>query len=194
MKTPYSSLDDLQLQCLFDKGNEEAFTVLFERYWERLYCYAFRIYQDEKICEDIVQEVFIKFWKRQDESKILNLEGYLFRSIKYGLANHFRNLKFEKVHEDVLKNMGDQQSPLKQMEYQEFENHALGVIEALPPRCRKIFKLSRFEDLSNIEISQRLNISVRTVETHVSNALKFLRENLTDSRVSIWLLLLFAKC
>lgn len=194
MKSPYSSLNDSQLQNLASKGDEEAFTVLFDRYWERLYCYAFRIFEDEKVCEDIVQELFIKLWERKNAPKILNLEGYFFRAVKYGIANHLRDLKSTSVHEEVLSQIPYNDNSSRKLEYQDFEKNILELINDLPPKCREVFHLSRFEHLSNPEISKKLNISIRTVETHISNAIKILKRKFPDYKVSLIIIPLLLEC
>lgn len=192
MQTSLSSLSDLQLQEKVSAHGEKAFEILFDRYWKRLYAYAFRIYADEKICEDIVQEVFINLWEKTDLQQIKNLEGYLFRAVKYGIANHIRDLKFTTVHEDVLENMPTSPRVERQLDYHEFEQLIKQEINKLPPRCRKVFMLSRFEDLSNSEIAQKLNISIRTVEKHISDALNHLRSNLHTGQLSLIIALMFS--
>lgn len=192
MQTSLSSLSDLQLQEKVSAHGEKAFEILFDRYWKRLYAYAFRIYADEKICEDIVQEVFINLWEKTDLQQIKNLEGYLFRAVKYGIANHIRDLKFTTVHEDVLENMPTSPRVERQLDYHEFEQLIKQEINKLPPKCRKVFMLSRFEDLSNSEIAQKLNISIRTVEKHISDALNHLRSNLHTGQLSLIIALMFS--
>ncbi|MEH6407568.1 MAG: RNA polymerase sigma-70 factor [Leeuwenhoekiella sp.] len=191
MESHISTLSDYQLQKLLSKGNDHAFTAIFERYWKRLYSYAFRIYTEEKICEDIVQEVFISLWEKADITHILNLEGYLLRSVKYRIANHIRDLKFTTVHEEILQNIPSSSSSEKQLEYDEFEKLVRNEINKLPPRCERVFTLSRFENLSNSEIAQKLNISIRTVEKHISDALKHLKSNVHSHELSLIIILMF---
>lgn len=186
--------DYTNIQERLKRGEEEALRQIFDEYWERLLTYAFRIYEDEKICEDIVQEIFIKLWERREGPTILNLEGYLFKSVKYAIANRIRDLKLNKVQVDVLEKISVSQNPQQHLEYKEFEKRTLLLIEELPPKCKEIFKLSRFEHLSNAEISEKMDISVRTVETHISQALKSLRKNFPDSQVSIFISLLLLYC
>lgn len=185
MITPFSTLPDAGLLDLMKDNNSDAFEVIFERYWKRLYSYAYRIYADEEICEDIVQEVFISLWEKAADSHILNLEGYLLRAVKYKIANHLRDLKFSQAHTDVLQNIPSPSKTEKALEYQEFENKVFSEIEKLPPRSREVFMLSRFEHLSNTEIAEKLNISIRTVETHISAALKHLKSQLDIFQFSL---------
>ncbi|WP_372919174.1 RNA polymerase sigma-70 factor [Salegentibacter sp.] len=194
MKTIEHYLTDQQLLVSLKDGNETIFPVIFDRYWKRLYSYAFKLYQDDKICEDIVQEIFISLWEKASESQILNLEAYLLRSVKYRVANHIRSLKFSTIQEEILESIPYPSNSVLNLEYQEFENEVLSQVKKLPPRCREIFILSRFENYSNSEISEKLEISIRTVEKQISNALSFLRTNLDDSRFAAFITAVLLQC
>ncbi len=185
MKPTLSNLPDSHLLNLLKKGKQDAFEVIFDRYWKRLYSYAFRIYAEEKICEDIVQEVFISLWEKASDSHILNLEAYLLRAVKYKIANYIRDLKFNQTHIDALLYIPSPSTTEKPLEYQEFESKIFSEIEKLPPRSKEVFLLSRFEHLSNTEIAEKLNISIRTVETHISMALKQLKSQLDFFQFSL---------
>lgn len=168
-----SALEDKELLKLSSKNNSKAFEEIFNRYWKRLYTYAYKIYKNSEVCEDVVQEVFISLWNLNKENTILNLEGYLFKAVKYKIANHIRDLKFSTQQLDFIESIPD--SFFDNLEYEELEKDVFKKIEKLPVKCKKVFKLSREEQKSNAEIAQILNLSIRTVETHISNALKILR-------------------
>ena len=95
MKTSLLLLSDTELQKKLQRQDQLAFEVLFDRYWKRLYSFAFKIYKEEAICEDIVQEIFISLWEKSINTNIVNLEGYLLRAVKYKVANYIRDLKFD---------------------------------------------------------------------------------------------------
>ena len=191
MQPDLTIVTDDELQKFLNQGQERAFDQIYERYWKRLYSYAFRIYQEEKICEDIVQEVFISLWEKSELAPILNLEGYLFRAVKYKVANHIRDLKFSRVHSEILHDIPTPARVENQLEYDEFELLVRQEIGKLPPRCKKVFILSRFEDFTNAEIAQKLNISIRTVEKHISDALKYLKTNVDSRELSLLIILMF---
>ncbi|HEX8545941.1 MAG TPA: RNA polymerase sigma-70 factor, partial [Cytophagaceae bacterium] len=159
-------------------GNQMAFEVIFNRYWKRLYTYAFKIYKEEEICEDIVQEIFINFWKNASTSIILNLEAYLFRAVKYKISNYIRDIKFEQEHLDGLEGIAVPCKTVDDIEYKEFEKNLINKVQKLSPKCREVFILSRFENYSNSEIAKQMELSIHTVEKHISNALKELRSHL----------------
>lgn len=170
-------MTDDELQKLIYEGNEAAFSIIFKRYWKKLYAYAFKIYKDEAVCEDIVQEIFISLWKNASNTVILNLEAYLLRAVKYKIANQIRNLKFELQHIEVLETIADPSFSVNDLEYVDFERNINEQINKLTPKCREVFLLSRIEHFTNAEIAVKLNLSIHTVEKHISNALKQLRLN-----------------
>ncbi|PTT00158.1 RNA polymerase sigma-70 factor [Flavobacterium plurextorum] len=170
-------MSDEELQKLIFQKNEDAFAIIFNRYWKKLYLYAFKIYKEEAVCEDIVQEIFISLWKNSGHTVILNLEAYLFRAVKFKIANQVRNLKFDKEHLEVLDSIIAPYHTVNDIEYIELEKSIMDQINKLTPKCREVFLLSRMDHFTNAEIAQRLNLSIHTVEKHISNALKELRLN-----------------
>tara|TARA_R110002049_G_scaffold123553_4_gene278774 strand:- start:4182 stop:4760 length:579 start_codon:yes stop_codon:yes gene_type:complete len=191
MERPLKELSNQQLLILLKKGNEGAFNEIYNRYWNILYAYAFRIYTEEKICEDIIQEVFIRLWEKAKTTDITNIEGYLFKAIKYKIATHIRDLKFTNAHTEVLQNIAITNTSEKNLEYKEFEKNILLEIEKLTPKCKRVFTLSRFEQCSNLEISEKLNISIRTVEKHISDALKELKTRIKTHHVIGFVITMF---
>jgi len=183
MKRPLKNSSNEQLQILLKKGNESAFNEIYIRYWKILYTYAYRIYTEEKICEDIVQEVFISLWHKSKTIEIVNLEGYLFRAIKYKITTYIRDLKFTSTHFEALESIFISSPSEKNLEYQELEESVFLEIDKLSPKCKRVFILSRVEQLSNTEISQKLDISIRTVEKHISDALKKLKSSLKTNHI-----------
>jgi len=177
MKNYLLQMADEELQKLIFQENHDAFAIIFDRYWKKLYTYAFKIYKDEEICEDIVQEIFISLWKNSGNTVILNLEAYLFRAVKYKIANHIRSLKFDREHIDVLETIPEPNHTMDNIEYIEFEKNIMDQISQLTPKCREVFLLSRMDHFSNAEIAEKLRLSIHTVEKHISNALKQLRSN-----------------
>jgi RNA polymerase sigma-70 factor (family 1) len=170
-------MSDEELQKLLFQKKEDAFAVIFNRYWKKLYLYAFKIYKDEAVCEDIVQEIFISLWKNADRTVILNLEAYLFKAVKFQIARQIRDLKFEKEHLDVLESIPALNYTTDNIEYAELEKGIMNQINQLTPKCREVFLLSRQDHFTNGEIAEKLNLSIHTVEKHISNALKQLRLN-----------------
>ena len=182
---------DQELLALLDKHQKLGFDLIFERYWKRLYRYANTIYAEERICEDIVQEVFISLWEKSKTQKIFNLEAYLLRAVKFKVINHLRDLKFTREHQEVLNELCVPAKADQFLVCDDVEALIHYEIDKLPPKCKRVFVLSRFEDVPNAEIAQQLNISIRTVEKHISDALKHLRTSLPVGELSLIITLLF---
>lgn len=182
-------MTDKQLCILLHQGDKKAFDILYERYWKRLFVYAYKIFEDQLVCEDIVQEVFVRLWERSGKVKIEDLENYLLRATKYQVLNAIRNLKRTTPYEDILPHIFDDLSA--DLVYEEMETSQIisNCVRALPEKCQEVFILSREKELSNKEIANKLHISVRTVEAHLYKALKLIRKNL--GKINFWIGLIF---
>lgn len=152
---------------------------LFKRYFAGLCVFARQYVFDNDKVKDIVHDVFVAIWEKGSlyEAEPL-VKAYLFTSVKNRCFNHLRDNKKFTGHEDYMDydSAKTQQQPL---EYRELENLIKKEIENLPEKCREVFVMSRFEELKYTEIAEKLNLSVKTVEAHMSKALKILRENLS---------------
>ena len=152
-----------------------AFEALFQVNYQSLVKTAYRITQDKDIAEDIVQDVFIKTWQVKDAHEIeTSLKAYLFRCTIHQSISYIRKIKKVDAKEELYSsetiNSGDINMALKETNRQ-IEN----ALNMLPPACRIIFILSRYEQLSYKEIAQELNIPFKTVESQMTIALKHLR-------------------
>lgn len=177
---PQPKINDTELsEGLFLK-DKKAFDLIYEKYWKRLYYYAFKIFGDKVVCEDVIQEVFIKLWEKASERKIENLEGYLFRAVKFQISNAIRNQKDFKPFENFLTQLPTDLSADSILELKETSELILQSVESLPEKCREVYKLSREEQLTNNQIADQMNISVRTVEAHIYKALKSIKNNLGE--------------
>lgn len=172
-----------------DLNNPETFHKIYLNNWDRLYRYAFNILKDEKICEDLVQDIFFSLWKNRNTSKIDNISAYLFQSLKFQIYKHFRDTKFVSMDIERFYNIIEvNASPLETLVLKDLEEMVSAHTKKLPKRCQEIFYLSRYESLSHKEISDKLNISIRTVKNQISVALKHLRVQLEGQ---VYVLLLF---
>lgn len=194
MKTTLLLLSDAELQKKLQYNDPLAFEVLFDRYWKRLYTFAYKIYKEEAICEDIVQEIFISLWEKSATTSIDNLEGYLLRAVKYKIANHIRDLKFDAGHLEILQNIPHPSKTDKHLVYQEFEAGIFKEIKKLPPRSQQVLIMSRLEHYTNLEIAKKLNISVRTVEKHISDGLKLLKMKIDPYQFSVFITGMLLQC
>jgi|TARA_R110002049_G_scaffold267330_1_gene443607 RNA polymerase sigma-70 factor (family 1) len=163
-----------------EKGNEKAFTYLVENYNHRLCVYANSLVNDPIKAQDIVQNVFIKTWEKRESLKVnLSITGFMYRSVHNEFIDQYRSTKtllaLEKLYMDTLlkfemepESEGTEKIMKKVME----------AINDLPPKCKEIFILSKREGLDNIEISDYLKISRKTVENQITKAFAILRSKL----------------
>ncbi len=169
------------------KKDKKVFDLIYEMYWKRLFLYAFKIFGDKAICEDVVQEVFIKLWENAQKREIRLLEPYLFRAVKYRISNAIRNLKQTSRIDRVFSLLPTETAPDSLMELEETAAAINDSVDRLPEKCRQIYILSREDQLSNKEIAHQMNISIRTVEAHLYKALKAIKS--TIGEVYFWVLI-----
>ena len=170
---------------------ELDFDLVFNTYWSGLYVYAFNILKDPSTSEDIVQDVFLDFWKRSFSVEISHVKAYLYQAVKYQCANELKKRKTTALDLEHIESLFLQDDLPSDFNY---DDKTLGLIstiidEKLPLKCKEIFKLRYYEDISPKEIVGRLNISVSTVENQIYKALKILRSN-SDLNLKISMLIL----
>lgn len=161
-----------------DQDILHSFEELFEHNYQRFCQRVFRITNDLEAAEDIVQAVFISFWERWQRQSIEMPEAYLYtacinKALNY-TSSHKRKVRLrEAYYKGQTTETGS--SPEQEMEQQELEERVQQSIDALPPMCRKVFLLSRYEEKSHKEIAAFLEISPNTVDNHIKKALSILR-------------------
>lgn len=184
---------DLLLIDRMKEGDRRAFSALFERYWQKLVDYAYQRLQSAEDAEEIVQDIFISLYQRRSELKIESSVGvYLFSAARYRVYNKYRQRLQERKAARIvnIQPIQTQVGELYLPEYKELETHLQQAIHALPEQCRRVFLLSREEQLSNRSIAERLGISITTVEKHMGRALRILRAHLKElSVIGSWIVL-----
>lgn len=157
-------------------GDPVVFRIIYRLYWQKLYNMAFYYLAHESDAEDVVQDVFISLWARRERIQIhVALENYLVRSAKY---TTFFYLKLKKKHKESLQSIPATQPSNdveEQLQYKELIARLHAILESASLKTREIFYLSRFNGLSYREIAEQMQISVKTVEYHISLALKKVR-------------------
>lgn len=163
--------------------NQLVFEHIFEYYYSGLCAFCLNYISDKQVIEDIVQEFFLYLWTEGKSIEInTSLRAYLFTAIKYKCLDHKKHETVKDKFKQFAKDKAEVVDDSVNNYYVESELRAAiqKELEKLPPRCREIFELSRFQGKSNSEIAEQLNISKRTVEIQISNALKVLKVNLKD--------------
>ncbi len=174
-------------------GDELAFTHLFHAYKFKLYGFISKLTGSPATAEDVVQDVFLKLWK--DRTSLRDVESfgsYLFRMAQNHAINGFRKMAREV---DMLKEMntGDlpaHSTPQTHIALKETREILHRAIQQLPPRQKAIYLLSREEGVKHEEIARRLRITTGTVKNHMIQALRTLREQLSQHPHSLEILLL----
>lgn len=173
--------DERELVKLLQKGDARAFRVVYDYYWPLMYSHALRMLQNENDAEDMVQELFLTFYRQlpylTDGS---SLGGWLFVALRNKILNHFRNQKnrmehFEYWVQQEYKSLRQPMSPLETVQLKELETLLAYEVNQMPERMKNIFEMSRQEYLSHKEIAIQLQISEKTVKTQINNALRILR-------------------
>ncbi|SFG05319.1 RNA polymerase sigma-70 factor [Prevotella sp. KH2C16] len=169
--------DKIILSAL-SQGNEEAFDMIFEQLYPKMKDFATRLCGNEYDAENIVQDIFMQLWiYREGLRNVENLDGYVFMMVRNAGLNFLRkSLRRESVRLDGTLQIAEEESAGDTLYYKELEAIIEQEIGKMPPQRRMVFSMSRIEGLSNAEIAEKLGISKRTVESHISLALRDLRQ------------------
>ncbi len=165
--------------------DEQAFELLFRKYYMRLCGFANKFLYDPIESEEIVQEVFLNVWRKREQLNLnAGISAYLFRSVQNLSLNFIEHRKIVNSYYAVIakayENSSDDLSAESKLHYTELNQRVEEAIASLPAECRRIFQLSRAEGLKYAEIAAQLGISVKTVETQMSRALSKLKTELKD--------------
>lgn len=171
------------------KGNDiKAFEFVFNKFYGALCSYSYRLIKDEETAKETVSDTFLKLWQQRDQIEITKgLKPYLFRCVHNSSIDYLEATKLNRLHtqveiSDKIKELivDDVDYILDKLFLDEVESDVWKAINQLPPQCRNIFCMSRFNLLTYNEISERLNISVNTVKTQICRALDSLRKDLKN--------------
>ena len=188
----FSGIDEQVLIERLSRGDETAFELIFRHYYTGLVIYTANFTRDRDQAEDIVQNFFLKLWEKHLNIKSAqSLKSYCFQSVKNSALNFLRDQKVKSKYEDVINQMTRDNLILNEDLYvsSELQDIIESSVNKLSDKCKEVFVKSRFKGLTNNEIAANLDISKRTVEAHISKAIRILKEELKDYLV---LLLLFS--
>lgn len=165
------NIPDEQLVNTLKHGDVHAFSLIFENYSSKLYIFALEYLKSKEEAEELVQEVFTTIWDRCKKLKAeLSFKSYIF-TIAYNIIKkrfrqrtQFRQFVDSEIIDDVCTETS------KTVDYNSLKNHIAELADALPTRRKQVFLKSRFEGLSNEEISKELGITKKTVENHLNLA------------------------
>lgn len=165
------------------KDNEEPLEDLFNYYYPRLFNFSRSFLKIEEGIDDILQEVFIKIWQnRKKINSAATFNSYIFTITRNLLLNELRSkLNSEKTKEEIRSlSLAKEYSSMNQIEYRDLKEKVDKLVCELPQRQKEIFILSRTEGLSHKEIAEKLGIKTKTVEYHITQAVRHLKDKLGE--------------
>jgi RNA polymerase sigma-70 factor, ECF subfamily len=170
---------DNKLLLKLKEGNEKSYQLIFDDFYSLLTAFAYKYLRDLDQAKEVVQNVFVKFYEKRKSIEITtSFKSYLYKMVYNDcLALKRKQSVIDLAYSNYASEHLDDADYTQLIEQTEEEYKLHQLIERLPDKCKEIFKLSRFEERKNPEIAQMLNLSIRTVETQISKALKFLRAN-----------------
>ena len=159
---------------------EATFSSLFDTHYSRLYNYAFKVVKEPDLSEELVQETFIKLWENFENIKVSDrsIASFLITTLKNKIIDNYRKRQAREKHTNLYALRTDTETKIdKQWELAQRIETIYGNLEQ---KTADIFRLSRDNGLTYKEISKKNNISIKTVELHISKALTAFKKGLKD--------------
>ena len=187
---------ELKKFILFKKGNEVAFEFFFYKFYNNIVGFCVQFIYDENEAKNITQEAFLNLWKQREKIETVNgISSFLYTYSKSKCLNIIRHKKVKDKYinntltdrENLLNIEILQSLKFDSLTFTELENLIFNSINELPEKTKEIFNKKKFENKKNQEIADEMNISIKTVEVHFSNAIKVLKIKLSDYLPSILL-------
>lgn len=170
---------EVLLQRAFDEDPREGCAMLFRLYYAPLFSHALRFVYSKPVAEDIVAEVFCRFWEDGTYGKInTSYRAYLFKSVRHRSYNYVKFELARKSRNVIYRETANTANPAEMLQYDELSQLLENTINGLPQQCKKVFLLSRIENKRYQDIALELGVSVKAIEGHVSRALRILRQKI----------------
>lgn len=169
-------------------NDDASFETLFKRHYKALHAYAAVILKDEDEAEEIVQQLFLKFWEKRELLAVqTSIKAYLYKCVYHDSLNFLKHQKVRGKYEDFTQRVSNTTyaTGIDRLEVNELQDQINLALNDLPEQCRTIFQMSRFEELKYREIADQLGLSIKTVENQMGKALRIMRIKLADFLVLI---------
>jgi RNA polymerase sigma-70 factor (family 1) len=194
----YSGYTDQELLLLLKEGDGMAMTEIIARYWQRMLAVAINRLDNQEEAEECVQDVFVRFWQLREKLEIkYTLYTYLSAAVRYRVYNLLDSQHRKQLHTQPLSagmdiSSGEFHADSNLLEKELLERIAT-YVDQLPEKCRIVYQMSREDGLSNEQIAAELKIAEKTVEAHLTKAVKNLKDNLTGSSGALAFMILSDK-
>ena len=179
---------DSEILKYLQTDQRKGFELIYRHYYGALCLHAARFFDDKDDAEDVVQKTLVKLWGKCDDLRnVVAIKTYLFRCVHNACVNELRQDKIKKVsYSDVDKELLEIANDVDDFELIEEQYRLLNeAVNNLPPQSKKILEMKKMQGLSYNEIAEQLNISPRTVDNHLSQAMRSLRGLLNKESVIV---------
>jgi RNA polymerase sigma-70 factor (ECF subfamily) len=171
-------------------AEEKVFELIFKAYYPRLKAFSTKFIADPAVVEDVIQEVFLKIWENKENIRTETFRSYVFTMVRNACLNHLKHEKIVSNYAQAEEDSANHErlyyadffsDPHHQTIYNELRREIDKVMGTLPEQTQTVFELSRFRGMKNHEIAQKLGITTRTVEKHITRALTKLRAHFPET-------------
>ncbi|MCL4639236.1 RNA polymerase sigma factor [Olivibacter jilunii] len=183
----YCDSTDAELLTKIKENDHQAFKEIYKRYWKVCFLQLFKKSSSKELAEELTQNIFISLWERRQIVEINNLSAYLMSAVRFSFINYLKNVlqfdqyaEYKKTHSEIGANSLEEQLAVRELSISIEKG-----INMLPRKTREVFVLSRLEYNSVKEIAQKLKISEKAVEYHITQSLKAMRLALKDYMIII---------
>lgn len=185
----YNVVDDNDLFALVKQDNELAYTELYNRYWQKLYFVAHKHLKSDPDAREIVQEVFFTIWAKRRSLDIEFFSAYVAAMARYAVYVTLARKKrqAEKISEDTISNQTLTEALTDLLENKWMLEKISALSSILPEKCRLVFIKNKLLDQSLAQVAADLDISTKTAESHLTKALKIIRDKLGDAALFLML-------
>jgi len=188
------NISDNLLVIRIKNDDKTAFRTLYDRYNKKLYFFSLKFLGNNSEAEELVQSVFINVWEnRKSLDSTLSVKNYAYKAAVNYIYNYLKKkaIRARFIESETVKGEIHSNLTYEEVFYHDLERSVNTIVETLPSQQQKIFKLSRYEGLTNKEIASRLDLSVRTVENQMYRTLKLIRNNLKEGFILSLMLIFF---
>lgn len=176
-----SKVLDSRLLSEVKEGNHRSYSILFYTYYKNLVLFAGTIVQDKSVCEDIVQNIFLKLWRDRETLTIeTSLKSYLLQAVRNSCIDSIRHKQIVDNYVETFYTQDGIFSAEDYVLHSDLNRHLKNALSKLPDKQREAFVMSRYKEMKYKDIAKKLNVAERTVEDRISKALAKLRVELKD--------------